>query len=253
MDGGFLYVDLRNASTHGFLNSAPLSDEHIIMKRCVKAGDVVYDIGANVGVYTVWLSKLAGTSGKVFSFEPNPAHQRCLEKTISLLENTELLPVGLSDREGSFEFFVPENDTMASLRDWTKGDGGQVSKTSCQVTMIDGLVAAGRISVPDFIKCDIEGGELDCFKGGRNTLNKEDAPIILFEANINSTKGYGNDISSGLDFLAELAGPRYSFFVVSEDAALKPISTVTFQHGNILAVPKSKMDRIAGLSVDYPN
>lgn len=251
VSGGFLYIDLRNNGTHSFLGEGShLNDEHIIMRRCVKAGDVAYDIGANAGVYTVWLSTLVGPSGAVFSFEPNPAHQQCLGKTISLLENTKLLPVGLSDREGSFEFFVPEDDTMASLRDWTHGDGGRVSRTSCQVTTIDSLITAGKIARPDFIKCDIEGGELDCFKGGRNTIDKADAPTILFEANINSTKGYGHALSSGMDFLATLVEPRYSFFGIANEAVLEPIKSVDFRHGNILAVPYSRMDRLSHISPD---
>lgn len=242
--GGFLFVDLRNNGAHPFLmGESLLSDEHLVMKQVVRAGETAYDIGANAGLYTVWLSSLVGKSGKVFSFEPNPA-QRCLGETISLLTNTELIQTGLSDIEGSFEFFVPENDTMASFRDWTRGDGGAVMKTSCQVTTIDSLVAAGTIASPDFIKCDIEGGERDCFVGGRETLNRADAAIILFEANINSTKGYGHALSSGLDFLATLAEPRYSFFAVAKDGVLEPIETVTFQHGNILAVPEAKVDRI---------
>ncbi len=245
VNGGFLYVDLRNSGIYSLLGSAEiLTEEHIVMKRCLRPGDVAYDIGANAGLFTVWLSNLAGESGKVFSFEPNPAHQRCLGETISLLSNAELIQAGLSDSEGCFEFFVPENDTMASLRDWTHGDGGAVLKTSCQVTTIDSLVAAGTIASPDFIKCDIEGGERDCFIGGRETLNRADAAIILFEANINSTKGYGHELSSGLDFLATLVKPKYSFFAIAKEGVLEPIETVTFQHGNILAVPEAKVDRI---------
>lgn len=247
--GGFLFVDLRNNGAHLFLmGESLLSDEHLVMKRVVRPGEVAYDVGANAGLFTVWLSSLVGKSGKVFSFEPNPAHQRCLRETISLLPNTELVQAGLSDIEGSFEFFVPENDTMASFRDWTHGDGGAVLKTSCQVNTIDSLVAAGTIASPDFIKCDIEGGERDCFVGGRETLNRKDAAIILFEANINSTKGYGHALSSGLDFLATLAEPKYSFFAVAKDGVLEPIKTVTFLHGNILAVPEAKMDRLSRVS-----
>ncbi len=243
--GGVLYVDLRNNSGHAYLlPEAPLTDEHFVLRRFARPGDVVFDIGANVGIFTVWLASILGDGGKVFAFEPNPAHLPGLRKTISLLQNTELITAGLSDHIGSEEFFIPEDDTMASLRDWTTNEGGKVRVEQCSVTTIDKLIEEGKIEKPDLIKCDIEGGEADCFRGAARTLDVEDAPLILFEANINSTQGFGNTISSGMEFLAKLPAPRYRFFKVCSEGALEPIEAVDFLHGNLLAVPGSRMPRL---------
>lgn len=247
--GGELFVDLRNPAGQSYLHSVPLSGEHRILGQCIRPGDVAFDIGANVGLYTVWLSSLTGPSGKVFAFEPNPAHQKGLAKTAGSLTNTTVLNVGLSDHEGSFELFVPEDDTMASLADWTEEQAGEVRKVSCMVTTIDALVEGGQLPRPDLIKCDIEGGELNCFRGGAVTLNSVDAPVMLFEANINSTRGFGNTISSGMNYLAQLDKPGYKFFLVDDDASVKAIESIDFLHGNILAVPASRSD----LLVHLPN
>lgn len=244
--GGSLFVDLRSTTGQGYINKVALSEEHEVVKRCLRAGDVCYDIGANVGLYTVWMSGLIGTEGKVLAFEPNPSHRGGLMKTAETLGNTQVCALGLSDHQGSFDLFVPEDDTMASLADWTENEGGSVRRETCFVTTIDKLIDEDKAPRPDFIKCDIEGGEFDCFRGAARTLDSVDAPIILFEANINSTRGFGNNISSGMNFLAGLQNPRYRFFRVSDGGSLEPIVSIDFLHANILAIPESKSERIAG-------
>lgn len=240
--GGSLVIDLRNLGTHGlFVNSKLMTDEHKVMKRFVNAGDTVFDIGANAGLFTVWLSSLVGERGKVFAFEPNPAHRNSLENTISLLRNTMLLPVALSHREGTMDFFVPEDDTMGSLRNWTNNQSGNVVTKTCQTKTLDNLLNEKLIGRPNFIKCDIEGGETNCFKGAVSILNREDAPTVLFEMNLNTAKGYEIETSSAMDFLASLENPRYSFFFVEKTGELTKIESFAFNHGNVLAVPKSKL------------
>ena len=64
VNGGDLIIDLRNLGVHQFLvNPKTTTDEHLVMKRFVKAGDTVFDIGANAGLYTVWLASLVGSQG----------------------------------------------------------------------------------------------------------------------------------------------------------------------------------------------
>lgn len=235
--GGSVFVDLRSAGGQGYLNRVEANAEHLVIDRCIRPADVAYDIGANVGLYTVWLSSLVGPAGKVFSFEPNPFHAKGLARTVESIANAQVFNLGLSDHPGTFDLFVPEDDTMASLTDWTEDAAGRVRREVCTVTTIDRLIEEGKMPRPDFIKCDIEGGEVDCFRGAKKTLNSVEAPVILFEANINSTKGFGNSISSGMDFLADLDRPQYRFFLVEDDASLKPIHSIDFLHGNILAVP----------------
>jgi FkbM family methyltransferase len=243
--GGEIVIDLRNSGTHGLFQAAvPLSSEHKVMELAVRPNDVVFDIGANAGVFTVWLSSLVGPSGRVFSFEPNHAYRRSLSLTTELLSNVTFLPLALADSEGEVEFFVPGDDTMASLKDWTGGSNGAVVKTECQKTTIDNMLRSGKIAAADFIKCDIEGGEYDCFRGAMTLLDRTDAPIILFEANLNSTRGYGITISAAFDFLRTLSQPRFSFFHVYEKGDLTPIDEITFSHGNILACPESRRSRI---------
>ncbi len=249
--GGSLYVDLRNASGHSQIaEPTSIGAEHRIIKRCVRPGDVAYDIGANIGIFTVWLSSLVGEQGRVIAFEPNPALLDGLQRTAGILGNVDLIAKGLAEKDGTFEFFVPDDDTMGSMQNWTREEGGKVATLQCEVTTIDKIVAAGRIPMPDIIKCDIEGGEFHCFAGAKETLGSDNAPIVLFEANINSTRGYGLGISAAMEFLAGLDGPCYTFFRVCEPDRLEAISSIDFLHGNILAVPKLRLDRLDRQAAD---
>lgn len=245
--GGNLYIDLRNNGGHAYLiGGTSETEEHFIIAKCVAAGDVAFDIGANVGLFTVWLSGIVGPAGSVFAFEPNPVHFENLKRSASDFPQTRILPVGLGSQSGSFELFVPDDDTMASLRNWTHSEGGAVRTRECSVSTMDNLVREGKIGKPDFIKCDIEGGEADCFEGARAVLDVPGAPIVLFEANINSTRGFGRPISSGMDVLASFSAARYRFFLVGPNGSLRRIDSIDFLHGNILAVPEARSSRLKG-------
>ena len=74
------------------------------MRRFVRAGDVVFDIGANLGLHTVLL---AGLRGRAFAFEPNPELLPTLEMTVQELGNTTLCACALSDEDSDCTLFVP--------------------------------------------------------------------------------------------------------------------------------------------------
>ena len=59
--------------------------------------------------------------------------------------------------------------------------------------------------------------------------------------NVNCTKGYGIKVSSAMDFLASLEKPEYSFFLIENGGELKKITSFDLNHGNVLAIPKSKL------------
>src|SRR5687768_1994453 len=100
-ENGQVFADLRIGSARGILTSPRcLSGEAEVMRQFVRPGDVVFDIGAHLGFYTLLLSKLAGEGGKVFAFEPNPELLPSLRRTLEEPKNVQLFEVALSDKEG---------------------------------------------------------------------------------------------------------------------------------------------------------
>ena len=71
--------------------------------RCIRNGDNVWDVGANIGSYAVSLSGQVGSSGRVFAFEPSPLNLAHLRQRVRTAENVVVLPLGLSDSSGQLE------------------------------------------------------------------------------------------------------------------------------------------------------
>ena len=238
---GTLYADLRIYSAFGILaNPKSTSGEDLVMQTFVKTGDTVFDIGAHLGFYTLLLSELAGEKGKVLAFEPNLDLLPSLRKTVQPLANVELREVALSDRAGKANLFVPEDMAMASLVDWTDGIAGNVHTVACEMQCLDDLVEAGKLPVPQFIKCDVEGAELSIFKGGLKTLNRVDAPVILFEINALAAKSFGVNTTDYFDLLESLENPAYNFFEVSTKG-IEKLRSKEIKYANVVAVPEAKL------------
>ena len=248
VEGGEIHLDLRIINAHGYLIDYDAEfNERKVVNRLVKPGDTVFDIGAHLGLYSVLFSNLV-KQGKVFAFEPNPLVLTVLEKTLSRLSNVTLLKVAASDKSETETLYVPGNQSMASLRDWTENEHGAIREFSCQTKTLNELFAQEIIELPNFIKCDVEGGETDCFRGASDLLDRADAPVIMFETNANTARGYNLEKSSAMDFLGSLEKPQYRFFQIEEDAALRRIKQLESVAANIIAAPKFREAEIVPLT-----
>lgn len=251
------YVDLRQLSSHFWLIGTPFAhspieiDEQSVMRRFVRDGDVVFDIGANIGVHTTLLSQLAGPMGRVVAFEPNTELLPALTITIERLQNAVVYPYALSDEATEAAFFVPVHHTMSSLADWTTKATldnvrfGTARTITVRQQRIDDLVGKGILPLPDFIKCDVEGAELKVFRGGWKTLDRVDAPVILFEAGPDSAAGFGLSMTDAANFLRSLPQPGYQFFELHDGGTLRRVEPAELKphNQNVLAVPRDECVR----------
>jgi hypothetical protein len=137
---------------------------------------------------------------------------------------------------------------MGSLADWTSLEQmaefrkryaiGAVRTMTVQQQRVDTLVGKGILPVPNFIKCDVEGAELKVFRGGKETMDRIDAPVILFEAGPESAGGFGLTMTDAADFLVGLPRPGYQIFEVGGGGTLKSVRSVDLErrNQNVLAV-----------------
>jgi FkbM family methyltransferase len=246
-----LYVDLRNRNHHAFFASSPYRNVprnkrvQVVMQHVVRPGDVVLDVGAHRGIFLVALAGMVGPRGRVLAFEPNPALQPGLRRTVSGIAHAQLLPYALSNTTGEATLHIPPVDEMACLAEaYATRSFPTAVEAPCVLKRLDDLVAVGEVPQPDFMKIDTEGTELLLFQGARSTLDREDAPILIYESNIFAAPMVtGAPAPAATRFLAELTRPRYRFYFIWAWGALTPLIPGQYVHDNILAVPEARLDR----------
>jgi len=154
------------------------NDVNMIL-QLIPEGGVVFDIGANMGWYSLLISRNFKDC-QIHAFEPVPGTYSYLEQNIKLNELTNVVShrFGLSSESKDLTFyFYPEGSGNASSKNLSDRD--DVKLISCHVERLDDFVTENDLCV-DFIKCDVEGAELFAFQGGLETLRR-DKPIVFTE------------------------------------------------------------------------
>ena len=124
--------------------------------KLIKPGDIVIDIGANIGYYTLIFAKLVGTKGKVYAFEPDRTNFELLSKNIILnnYKNTILINKALSDKEEPINFYLnPLNTANHKIY-----SGGKDMKTTVICTTLNKFFKNKPKKI-SFVKIDVEGAE----------------------------------------------------------------------------------------------
>jgi len=144
-----------------------------LLAACTKTGQVAVDCGANVGFFTIMLSRLLGESGRVIAFEPLPANARQLREHLELndIRNVSFYEAATGAETGRQKFALGDSTTQGRLTD--EGD------LEVEVHALDDLVTSGRIPPPDVVKIDVEGAERDVLEGARRTLAAQRPSLII--------------------------------------------------------------------------
>ena len=143
-------------------------------ENAITEGAVVYDIGANVGYYSLMAAVVAGVSGHVYAFEPLPRNVDYLRKHVALnkLEDRiSVFDVAVSDQTGEAAFDLGASTSMGHL-----DESGEIK---VKMARLDDLLTEGQVNPPDYMKVDVEGAEFDVLNGARELLAKHKPVIFL--------------------------------------------------------------------------
>lgn len=137
--------------------------EFAFLERLLRRGDVVADVGANVGVYAMFLSRLVGKEGKVIACEPDPKNLEVLCRNVSInaLTQVQVEDVAIGATDGRTRFLTG----LGTVSRISGSDDG----VSLPMRSLDSL--CGDLS-PVFVKVDVEGGEEAVVNGARGLLDK---------------------------------------------------------------------------------
>ncbi|HMD46417.1 MAG TPA: FkbM family methyltransferase [Acidimicrobiales bacterium] len=162
-----------------FVFGDALEPELAVLDRLVSPGDVVLDVGANSGIYTLTAAKLVGPSGLVVSLEPNPQMLEVLDRNVRRngLDNVRIRGLAASDHCGEVAFF--ENDAKPNSFSIVPRHGTLDSFSVLSVDL-DTLAGWEGLERVDFIKMDVEGAEDKAVAGAAGLIARH-RPAILAE------------------------------------------------------------------------
>lgn len=133
-----------------------------------RSGDIVLDCGAYRGETALWFARRAGKGGRVVAFEPSASNAEGLRRNVAANRSVEMVPItvlgaAVSSSAGMLHFNAHgENGSHVDA----------ASTESIPAVTIDGVVEEQRLGRVDFIKMDIEGGEVDALRGAEETLKR---------------------------------------------------------------------------------
>jgi len=199
-DGSRMCIDLRSwTELWSFWTGTYDADLILSVSRCLVPGDVVLDIGANVGFYASSLGRrLHQTKGKLYAMEPIPSNFARLKQIIALngLEDTvQAFNIALGEEEGVVELALEDTNvvfpgTASTGNASIVRDDSDASTLSAQMMRLDDFARQEDITSCRLIKMDVEGAEFMVLKGGESFI-RHHLPLILIEFNRVAMEKFG--------------------------------------------------------------
>ncbi len=206
-----------------------------LMLKALKAGDTFVDVGTHFGYEALLASTLVGTQGSVTSFEPNLFSHSIA--TLNLKNaNTRLFNYAVGSYDGVAKML--NHDVSGSAFNSVVSDTTAGNVVEVEIKTLD-TALAGRAKPIDFIKCDVEGLEVEVINGAAGIL-KQDKPLVVLEADMPED---GKPSARALE-LEKLMGQfgylAYNFELDGEQFKVVKLGSLPASHANILFVHESK-------------
>lgn len=152
--------------------------------RRSRNSNVIYDVGANTGYFSLLAAHTAGTNASVYSFEPVAPVIRDLQELAQqnqIADQVTACEVALSDQSGSIRMYTPAAHQTGVIETALRhGEIPAEDFTEVQTVRLNDFVTDNRIPLPDLIKLDVEGAESQVLAGAADVLQQAQ-PVILME------------------------------------------------------------------------
>lgn len=183
------------------------------LKSLIKNGEVVVDVGAHIGWYTLVASQCVGRLGKVISFEPHPFCIDRLRNNVSLnnFTNVKIEQIALSDKNKKVSFWIGDDMGGSLVKENTQRlTKGKVKRISVKAQTLDSYVVSQKIKRISLIKIDVEGAELKVLRGAKNILQKQ-SPYLIVEVIEENLKAFAANRVMLFNFVREFGYKPYLF------------------------------------------
>lgn len=221
--------------------------EYQVLKKLLSPDSIVFDVGANTGMYAVLMSRLVAPKGCVYAFEPVPDTYWELKTNLSLnrCNNVETFQIAVSNSSGQvvMNLFPPEysvwNTMGKSCMSTPMGEITPIRSIEVPSETLDNFCGIRNIHIVHFLKVDVEGFEKHVFLGAEKLLKEQRVNYIWFEISQEPLKGAG---MSADDIFKEIERHGYIIYKYHErtHSFKGPIHASQEYFANYLAVSPNK-------------
>ena len=183
------------------------------LAACLRQGDIVWDIGANVGHYTRLFAERVGDSGQVIAFEPSPVNFLRLQQSCGALVSVKLCQMGLGREDGRLSF-QQGADALGATSRVLETSVASADEETIQVDIRRGLglIESGKIPAPNALKIDVEGFELEVLEGLGEALAALELRTLGIEMHFGILQDRGmGDAPQRIEALLKRQGYRLSW------------------------------------------
>lgn len=175
LQGATLLLDLQSEKDY-WLGTYEMELQQAI-QHWVQPGQVVYDLGANVGYVSLLFARAVGPQGQVFAFEPLPANQARLRQNLELNpgQPVQLVLAAAAEKSGRAAFALHGSDDMGRLQ---TGNTSSAQTIEVETIALDDFVSSHP--APHLVKIDVEGAEVLALQG-MHTLLRTAKPVLFIE------------------------------------------------------------------------
>ena len=218
--------------------TATLGGERHLLSRLlqeVRPGEVAYDVGTNLGLYTVFLAKAVGERGCVVGFEPElRSFQRCHENLrLNSLSNVWIFDRALGNEEKEVALVVDESPASGVHHVLSSRDGRAASQLQpVRMVIGDRFIAEQSLPVPNVIKIDVEGMEEEVLLGLAHTLRRPECRLVFCEVHfaVLDQRGRWDAPRRILQFLESCGFKTTEWLNYGHVMAIKPLAVRRILH-----------------------
>ncbi len=185
------------------------------LQKVLREGDIFFDVGANIGLFSLYAASLVGKDGKVWAFEPAPITFSRLKENILLNDfvQVETLNIGISDKAGE-EYLHISEDGRDGWNTFANGNADLFSAgMNVTVDSLDNFVVQHNIDISKIklIKIDVEGWEVPVIKGMKKIMRENNNAILLAEFTQKNSLAAGFNCYQLYDLVSDMGFSWFSY------------------------------------------
>jgi FkbM family methyltransferase len=209
-----IWLHLNPRTGRDYFNGDVEPEVQTALQEYLRPGMTVYDIGANIGFFSLLAARIVGATGRVAAFEADPEIAARLRENV---ERNKGAPISVEEKavwSSSTPVFFARADAEVSpdrgLGHVIDNDADKSAPSTIRVEAVSVDEYVRQSGAPDFIKCDVEGAEVEVFRGAEQLL-RERLPLILCEMHGDKNREMLLQTLADLGYRSEPCGKNHVF------------------------------------------